>query len=82
MKTKEELNALKKEVEAMNKKLAELTEEELKQVSGGDRTFDVDILVCIYHGNYFFCPYKADYTKCPHKGVHSDCDIETWDGRL
>ena len=35
MKTKEELNALKKEVEAMNKKLAELTEEELKQVSGG-----------------------------------------------
>lgn len=35
MKTKEELNALKEEVEIMNKKLAELTEEELKQVSGG-----------------------------------------------
>ena len=35
MKTKEELNALKNEVKALNKKLAELTEEELAQVSGG-----------------------------------------------
>ena len=35
MKTKEELNELKEEVEAVNKKLHELTEEELKQVSGG-----------------------------------------------
>ena len=35
MKTKEELNALKEEVEALNKKLAELTEEEITQVSGG-----------------------------------------------
>ena len=36
MKTQEELNALKKEVEALNAKLAELTEEELEQVTGGD----------------------------------------------
>ena len=35
MKTKEELNALKEEVETVSKKLAELTEEELEQVSGG-----------------------------------------------
>ena len=35
MKTKEELNALKKEVESLNKKLAELTEEEMKQVMCG-----------------------------------------------
>ena len=35
MKTKEELNALKEEVEALNKKLHELTDEELEQVSGG-----------------------------------------------
>ena len=35
MKTKEELNALKEEIETLNKKLAELTEEELAQVSGG-----------------------------------------------
>ena len=36
MKTKEELNALKEEVETLNKKLAELTEEELAQVAGGN----------------------------------------------
>ena len=35
MKTAEELNALKNEVEALNKKLAELSEEELAQVTGG-----------------------------------------------
>ena len=35
MKTPEELNALKNEVEALNKKLAELTDEELAQVTGG-----------------------------------------------
>ena len=35
MKTKEELNALKKEVETLNKKLKELSEDELKLISGG-----------------------------------------------
>ena len=35
MKSKEELTALKEEVEALNKKLAELSEDELQQVSGG-----------------------------------------------
>ena len=35
MKTKEELNALKEEVETLNKKLHELTDEELEQVTGG-----------------------------------------------
>ena len=35
MKTKKELTALKEEVEKLNKKLAELSEEELEQVSGG-----------------------------------------------
>lgn len=35
MKTEEELKALKEEFEALNKKLAELSEEELKQISGG-----------------------------------------------
>ena len=37
MKTPEELNALKEEVENLNKKLAELSEEELAEVSGGHR---------------------------------------------
>ena len=35
MKTKEELNALKEELEALNEKCRELTEEELKEVTGG-----------------------------------------------
>lgn len=44
MKTKEELNALKKEVKAVREKLAELTEEELAQVVGGlsDSSFDTE----------------------------------------
>ena len=42
MKTKEELNALKEEVETLNKKLAELTEEELAQVTGGQQ-YDINI---------------------------------------
>ena len=35
MKTKEELNALKNEVESLNAKLMDLSEEELTQVVGG-----------------------------------------------
>ena len=35
MKTPEELKELKEEVETLNKKLAELTDEELEQVTGG-----------------------------------------------
>ena len=35
MNTKEELNNLKEEVETVNKKLVELSEDELKQVTGG-----------------------------------------------
>ena len=35
MKTKEELDALKEEVDNLNDKLKELTPEELEQVSGG-----------------------------------------------
>ena len=35
MKTKEELNAIKEEVETVSKKLYELTDEELAQVTGG-----------------------------------------------
>ena len=40
MKTKEELNKIKEEVETVNEKLQELTEEELEQVCGGlDKEF-------------------------------------------
>ena len=51
MKTKEELNALKEEVETLNKKLHELTEEELAQVSGGDSGEEVK--VCRYCGRQY-----------------------------
>ena len=51
MKTKEELNALKEEVETVSRKLHELTDEELAQVSGGEektecehgRTLPIDL---------------------------------------
>ena len=36
MKTNEELNALKNEVEVLNQQLSALTEEELEQVMGGN----------------------------------------------
>ena len=42
MKTKEELNALKEEVETVSKKLHELTDEELVQVSGGAKAVQDD----------------------------------------
>ena len=42
MKTPEELNALKNEVKALNKKLAELNEEELAQVAGGSTDESID----------------------------------------
>lgn len=45
MKTAEELNALREEVETLNKKLAELTEDELKAVVGGHST-PMEILPC------------------------------------
>ena len=44
MKTQEELNALKEEVKTVSRKLAQLNEEELKQVSGGGWVYqDIEI---------------------------------------
>ena len=42
MKTKEELIALKGEIEAVSKKLSELTEDELKEVLGGIASINED----------------------------------------
>ena len=39
MKTKEELNVIKVEVEALNKKLADLSKEELEQIVGGSAVY-------------------------------------------
>ena len=40
MKSIEELNTLREEVKTLNKKLAELTDEELEQVTGG-------VIICV-----------------------------------
>lgn len=44
-KTREELKELKEEYETLNKKLKELTEDELKQISGGY------VINCAYIGD-------------------------------
>ena len=44
MKTKEELSALRKDVEELNARLAELTEEELDAVTGGARPFSIKVI--------------------------------------
>ena len=46
MKTKEELNALKEEAEAVSKKLSGLTNEELSQVFGGEDEGQNETLWC------------------------------------
>ena len=52
MKTKEELNALKKEAETVNEKLQELTEEEIAQVTGGheppSKERSMPSRICVY----------------------------------
>lgn len=40
MKTKEELNAIKAEYESLRKKLSELTEEEMQEITGGSDEID------------------------------------------
>lgn len=45
MKTKEELIALKEEIEKPGKNLAELSEDELAQVSGGVERHDIDSFI-------------------------------------
>ena len=66
MKTKEELSALKKEVETLNKKLAELSEEELAQVSGG-RVDGTRRMRCFgdCYGNHYNCTNRGN-GLCPY----------------
>ena len=61
MKTKEELNALKEEVETLNKKLAELNEEELAQVNGGSEDKPCYNNPC---GFYVNCDKCSLYSSC------------------
>ena len=66
MKTKEELDALKEEVEALNKKLAELTEEELKQIAVGRTRKSVYCKECGYDfGPSIHSSIGAQKEYCP-----------------
>ena len=59
MKTKEELNELREELETLDKKLADLSEEELSQITGGSPdslTQDHGLLVG-YANSLIGCPY-------------------------
>ena len=63
MKTKEELNAQKEEVETVSRKLHELTDEELAQVFGGNsKKCDG----CEYNSNGACRTYGMMGTQCPH----------------
>ena len=66
MKTPEELNALKEEVEALNKKLAELNEDELKKVSGGTDG----------QGEMYLCKYCSEWTFQTWIGVDAGWDSD------
>ena len=52
MKTKEELKVLKTEYETLITKLKELSEDELKQVTGEDGTY-TKVIVELVEGNYY-----------------------------
>ena len=59
MKTKEELNALKEEFENLNKKLNELSEEELEKVSGG-KTNTVGVIPIIFAQTIMQMPLQIE----------------------
>ena len=63
MKTKEELNALKEEVEAESKQRCELTEEELAQVFGGNSD---QCDGCEYNSNGACRSYRTTGQHCSH----------------
>ena len=69
MKTKEELDALKEEVEAMNKKLRPLTEDELEQVAGG---YWEDCVGCFNYNHIRQCNKAKSRGLCPNGHNISD----------
>ena len=72
MKTKEELNALKEEVETVIRKLAELSEEELSQVTGGIIN-DKDDQECPLCGQKIQHQYfNRHLMECIKKNAHGD----------
>ena len=82
MKTKKELTALKGEVETVNRKPHELTDEELEQVSGGDETASdgyssiLGPIICPgcdnYTATYYYRNKKCVKITCPCGYVRED----------
>ena len=77
MKTAKELNALKEEMETLNKKLADLSEEEMEQVAGGSYsklTYYCPNSECAYlktKGKQFEKHLEGNYTKLPCRYCHT-----------
>ena len=69
MKTKEELNAIKEEVETLTKKLQELSEDELQQVAGG---YWDDCVGCSNYNHIRQCIKAKNRGLCPHGHKISD----------
>ena len=64
MKSPEELNALKNEVETLNKKLAELTVDDLAQISGGKLDREA--------ARWIAKNISEVYTRAHRKGIGTD----------
>ena len=79
MKTKEELDALKKEVEALNLKLSELSEEEMKQFTAGAESENgYTVLACDRCGHEITWP-GTGYAPWMHYAVDCEkCDSTTY----
>lgn len=81
MKTKEELNALKEEdVETLNEKLVELTEEELSQVTGGNDIGNCHHMDAFAYRNGYFHIGGSTHdcgNHCVHwLGGDGGCDLD------
>ena len=61
MANKEELNAIKQQYETLNSKLKELTEEELKQVTGGANVRNSDGTITLLKGQCYYDSYSPFY---------------------
>lgn len=82
MRTKEDLNALKEEVETLNEKFHKLKEDELKQVNGGGtgetnncpygKTQADKDCNFIYHDRR--CQYAKFWIECPYPYNIYDCE--------
>ena len=72
-KTQEELNALKEEVETVSRKLHELTEEELAQVSGGKAIECVKILCYMLSQGERLSSKCMEFLELVQNGYDNDC---------